>query len=157
MLAALLARAAARRGAPFAALAATGAAARFTPTHAAPTLWGVATATRHGLASLTARVMRPAPSSLVPAAARSVLGPTHTRAASTKQPKSGGAKMKSLSCWKRRFKVGATGLVRMRAGHRHKRSVKPPHVRRRLRTRTSVHGALAKKMVVRGFTRERLC
>ena len=155
MLAALLARAAARRGGPIAARAATAAAVtRRAPSQAAPTLWGVAT--RHSLSSLTGPVIRPA-QSLLPASARSALAPPHVRAASTKQPKSGGAKMKSLSCWKRRFKVGAHGLVRMRAGHRHKRAVKPPHVRRRLRTRTGVHSALAKKMVVRGFTRERLC
>jgi ribosomal protein L35 len=97
--------------------------------------------------ALTGRLITP-PSLLLPFAARTL---------ATKQSKAGGAKMKSLSCWKRRFKVGANGLVRMRAGHRHKRAVKPPHVRRRLRSRTTVHDALAKKMVVRGFTRERLC
>ena len=89
---------------------------------------------------------------------------TTARHASTsqKQTRSAGRKMKTVSCWKRRFKRTASTLtpggavplvVRHHAGHAHRRTRKPPHVRRRLRAAAPVDSAWAARMKVRGFTR----
>ena len=76
---------------------------------------------------------------------------------SFKQPHAAGGKMKSVSSWKRRFRVaarsGGKALLRMKAGFRHKRATKSPAQRRRLRAATGVPDAVAAKMVVRGFDR----
>jgi ribosomal protein L35 len=79
-------------------------------------------------------------------------------ASTTKQRKSKGQKMKSVSSWKGRFKLSGDGetITRWSAGFRHKRVVKTPKRRRRLRAATLVYPARADVMIQRGFTRKGL-
>jgi ribosomal protein L35 len=79
-------------------------------------------------------------------------------ASTTKQRRSKGRKMKSVSSWKGRFKLSGDGeaITRWSAGHRHKRVVKTPKRRRRLRAATLVYPARADVMIQRGFTRTSL-
>ena len=96
----------------------------------------------------------------------SLITPPFARAASVKQKqvRSGGRKMKTVSCWKRRFKrAGGSATLapggtipvisRHHAGHAHRRTRKPPVVRRRLRSATTVDSAWARRMARRGFVR----
>lgn len=78
-------------------------------------------------------------------------------ASRTKQPKSKGAKMKSVSSWKGRFKTLADGsIARFSAGFRHKRVVKGGKRKRRLRAATLVYPSRADVMIQRGFKRSRM-
>ena len=79
-------------------------------------------------------------------------------ASTTKQRKSKGRKMKSISSWKSRFKLSGDGetITRWSAGFRHKRVVKAPKQKRRLRAATLVYPARAEVMIKRGFTRTSL-
>jgi len=90
------------------------------------------------------------------------LGPSRSASTSQKQTRSAGRKMKTVSSWKRRFKRTASTLapggavpliVRHHAGHAHRRTRKPPHVRRRLRAAAPVDPAWALMMKRRGFVR----
>lgn len=78
-------------------------------------------------------------------------------ASRTKQRKSKGQKMKSVSSWKGRFKsLGDGTIARFSAGFRHKRVVKASKRKRRLRAATLVYPARADVMIQRGFKRGRM-